>query len=117
MNSLHPEILEIIKALAAGNGKVLVRVAQAARMLDCDVKSFKKQYINTNLVTPLYPYGSKYAKFNVFDLMRAPELMKQRDEFIKTRRIEDETQHRAKNINELLDELGPMWKPKTKKVA
>lgn len=117
MNQLHPDILEIIKALAAGKGKVLVRVAQAAKMLDCDPKTFKRRYVNTELIKEIYPMNCKHAHYSVFDIIRVPELMMEREEYIKQQCNENETQHRAKNINELLDELGPIWKPERRGAA
>jgi hypothetical protein len=110
MNSLHPEILEIIKALAAGKGKVLVRVAEAARMLDCDAKTFEKQYVKTGLVTAVKPKHGRHVKYDVFELIRVPELMREREEFIKQQN--DEEISEPKSINQLLIETESIWKPK-----
>ena len=116
MNSLHPDILEIIKALAAGNGKVLVRVAQAARMLDCDVKTFTKRYVDTNLIERIFPLNCKHAHYNVFDIIRVPELMKERDEFMKQQQIEIEDIGKPKSIDQIWDELEKEFE-QNKKVA
>ena len=117
MNDLHPDILEIVKALAAGRGKILIRVGQAAKMLDCDPKSFKKRFVATGLIKEIYPGGCKHAHYSVFDVVRVPELMKEREEFIKQQKNEEQQQSKPKNINELLEELGDMWKPERKGAA
>lgn len=108
MKDLHPDILDIIKALAAGRGKVLVRAAMAARMLDCSVKTFEKRYVHTGLLEQIYPLNCKHAHYNVFDIVRVPDLMKERDEFIK--RNKDDNGSEPKSINQLLIETENIWK-------
>lgn len=102
MKEISPEILEMAHALILGNGKILVRRKEASRILDCDVRTFQKQYVETGIVTAIYPNGSPFAKYDVRELLRAPDILRHEAEYREAEEAKKK-KHKKCSFDELFD--------------
>ena len=72
MNTPSAEILQLLNNFP----KIIIGQMEAARILNTSRNNFWKVWVETKILQPIYPGNKAHAKFYIFDVINAPEILK-----------------------------------------